>query len=134
MVIMAKFVLRQPCRACGSGGECALDITPISPLVGITKKTAKRESADKGCEGMSEDNKKATVIKPGSAPEEILAAVSEDGIELSDEQLEQVTGGAKWLDPDPTVICGYCHKKFSVKEGTLTVECPGCHQILHLKW
>lgn len=71
---------------------------------------------------------------PGSTPEEILATVTEDGIELSDEELEQVTGGGSWLDPDPEVICGYCRKQFSVKEGQPTVECPSCHRILHLSW
>lgn len=83
---------------------------------------------------MSEEAKKATVIMPGSTPEEILVTVAKDGIELSDEELEQVTGGASWLDPDPEVICGYCRKQFPIKNGQLSVECPNCHRIIYPNW
>ena len=42
--------------------------------------------------------KKARACK---TPDEILALAKEEGIELSDDELENIAGGLEWTTPDP---------------------------------
>ena len=44
-------------------------------------------------------------LKNASSPEEILALVKEEGLELTDGELEGIAGGAEWL---MGVKCPYC--------------------------
>lgn len=76
-------------------------------------------------------------IDPKASPEEILAQAKEEGIELTPEQIEQVSGG--W-DPDaktqPSVItqwiiCDTCNgAEIEITEEDTDrgyVDCPTCH-------
>lgn len=48
------------------------------------------------------------------APEQILAAAKDEGYELTDEELEEITGGGEWKN-DRCPTCGH----------TGTLYCPG---------
>ena len=76
-------------------------------------------------------------INPNASPDEILAQAKEEGIELTDEQMEQVTGG--W-DPDaktqPSYItswiecekCGGAEVEITDEDNARGyVDCPKCH-------
>lgn len=51
-------------------------------------------------------------IKDCSTPEEILAVAQEEGYELSDDELDAVSGG--WKEPCTTLNMGYCEPASSM--------------------
>lgn len=76
-------------------------------------------------------------IDPNASPEEIQALANEEGIELTAEQLEQVSGG--W-DPDAKtkpsyitqwIVCDTCNgAEIEITEEDANrgyVDCPTCH-------
>ena len=54
-----------------------------------------------------EDADLRSIAKDGSSSEEILAATRQEGIELSDEELEYISGGSIW-DADYYSKCPEC--------------------------
>ncbi len=54
--------------------------------------------------GLSEEQ--IAKVKACSSPEEVLRLAKEEGIELSDDQLEAVSGGACTKDPIHCPACG----------------------------
>ena len=75
--------------------------------------------------GLTEEQ--ITKIKACKNNEEILALAKEEGVELTDEQLEAVTGGTC-----PDVLCPKCHAPLGSYwkiNGWLCYECSFCgHQ------
>ena len=74
-------------------------------------------------------------IDPDATPEEILARAKEEGVELTDEQLEQVAGGRWGSYSVPSEItqwitCDKCNgREIQVMPEHLDqgfVDCPGC--------
>ena len=55
---------------------------------------ATRERADMDFEAMNEEMR--AKAKACTSPEELLALAQEEGYELTDDQLEGITGGASW--------------------------------------
>ena len=56
-------------------------------------------AAEKAFENLTDEQKeKARACK---SPEDILALAKAEGYELTDEQIEAVSGGAEWIDPEP---------------------------------
>ena len=82
-------------------------------------------------------HEKTIDIDPSAGPEEIQALANEEGIELTAEQLEQVSGG--W-DPDAKtkpsyitqwIVCDTCNgAEIEITEEDANrgyVDCPTCH-------
>lgn len=68
-------------------------------------------------------------LKACNGPEDILALAKEEGYELTEEQLEAVSGGFFW-DPEPTITCPTCGKKFENPNHLVTMNCPHCGAAL----
>ena len=58
---------------------------------------------------------------------ELLEFVKNEGIELSDEDLDKVAGG--W-DSDSYPVVYHCANQIRVPEGGGTVYCPACGQMI----
>ena len=58
-----------------------------------------------------------------SSPEEVLKLATEEGFELSDSDLEKVSGGA-WSSK--YIHCDECGRNFSYEKGQNPVKCPNC--------
>lgn len=54
----------------------------------------------------------------GKTPEEAYAILKEEGVELTDKQLEMVAGGNDWIDPVLDIAKDVGH-----------VDCPKCGQL-----
>ena len=71
----------------------------------------------------------------GKTPEEIVALAQKEGIELTDEQLDAVSGGAAW-DAAKCPICGTDNWSCYDENGNLlppfTAYCPNCKQIVNI--
>ncbi|MBQ9006064.1 MAG: hypothetical protein IJ092_06790 [Atopobiaceae bacterium] len=68
---------------------------------------------------------KAMVCK---TPDEILEFAKNEGIELAEEQLEQISGG-DWTSGNPVIYCDECHKTVEVTEEDKArhrIVCPYC--------
>lgn len=65
----------------------------------------------------------------GKSPQELLKLAQEEGIELTDKQLETVAGGGVW-DSDPYYVVYCCNKQIKVPEGKTSVTCPECGKII----
>ena len=65
--------------------------------------------------------------------EEILAMASEEGVELSDEDLEQVTGGASWLERHG-VRCDECGEYIKIEKNHAEAICPSCGKNVCIDW
>ena len=70
---------------------------------------------------------KETLGRADKAPEEILALAKEQGVELSDAQIDQISGGG-WSGY--YVVCSICGKRFGVEEDTTHVKCPHCGSMI----
>ena len=72
-------------------------------------------------------------VKACKTSEEILALAAEEDIELTDEQLEAVSGGACSDDDDDVMECPDCHSKDKVKKvrtsgsSGQTYKCTKCN-------
>ena len=74
--------------------------------------------------------KKNFDIGQDASPSEIMALAKEEGIELSDEQLEQISGGNFWSLEGPSfVMCDWCDYEIYLTDKDLEREyaiCPKC--------
>lgn len=67
-------------------------------------------------------------VASAKTPEEILAMAQQDGYELSDEELDQISGGQAWYEETwvTCITCGHSWLKNLPDKGTITVKCPNC--------
>lgn len=63
-------------------------------------------------------------------PEDFLALAKEEGYELTQEDLEAVSGGGFWGSDAPTVTCPTCKKTFENPHYYNTFPCPYCGAYL----
>ena len=64
------------------------------------------------------------------SPEDNLALAQEQGCELTDEQVDQISGGGWFDDDDSVVTCPSCGKKFENPHHYVTMSCPHCHTCI----
>jgi len=65
----------------------------------------------------------------GKTPEQIIELAKEEGIELSDEQLESISGGGAWSDDEPTntpPVCPFCRHSGTLEFRPNEVWCNNC--------
>lgn len=65
----------------------------------------------------------------GLPADELLELAKNEGIELTDEQMDAIAGGDVW-DPDAYYVVYHCNNKIKVPEGSNTVKCPTCGAIV----
>ena len=73
-------------------------------------------------------------LKAVKTPEDILALAKEGGFELTDEQLEQVSGGTDWdiLDPLTKGRCPKCYSNeilLTDLNGKSALKCTNCGTV-----
>ena len=68
------------------------------------------------------------------APADILARARQEGYELTDEELDQVTGGADaWGDQKKIVIkCPSCGSDNVEPQGMHSYRCLNCHNVFNV--
>jgi hypothetical protein len=64
-------------------------------------------------------------IRGTESPEEVLEIAREMGVELSNEQLEEVTGGINWDGAGEILSCPYCHST-KIRRSTPGYVCDKC--------
>ena len=69
-------------------------------------------------------------LKACTSSEEIIALAQEEGIELTEEQLDVIAGGGIWSDDAPIVTCPACGKSFENTEHLVSFNCPYCDAYL----
>ena len=65
----------------------------------------------------------------GMSPEQILEFVRSSGLELTDEQLEAISGGGVWSDDEPTdtpPVCPFCRHSGTLEFRPDEVWCTNC--------
>ena len=65
----------------------------------------------------------------GKTAEEIVALAQQEGIELSDEQLEAISGGGVWSDDEPAntpPVCPFCRQSGTLEFRPDEVWCTNC--------
>ena len=65
----------------------------------------------------------------GLPVDELLELAKNEGIELTDEQMDAIAGGGVW-DSDPYYVVYHCNVKIKVPEGKHSVECPKCGSVI----
>jgi len=78
-------------------------------------------------EELSEEQKE--IVESVSSPEEIVHLASQQGVKLTDEELEEVSAGG-WNNPDHHVYCS-CGAKIKLTSAQFKrgwVTCPECGQ------
>ena len=68
-------------------------------------------------------------VKACKSPDEILKLAKDEGYELSDEELESITGGAEWNCE--VVTCPHCGAKVLVMNYRGKIECEACGEIFY---
>ncbi len=85
-------------------------------------------------EQLTEEQKQK--FRSASSTDELFALVQEEGIELSDEQLEQISGGSKWSDGTGSyVYCPFCRHEISTTDyvgSSFTVFCDNCNSSFNV--
>ena len=80
-----------------------------------------------------EQKKKLDACK---SPEEVLALAKEEGVELTEEQLDQITGGGNWYDfaMGKRTTCTNCNRvvEWSATEPN-PICCPFCGAKFHFR-
>lgn len=74
-------------------------------------------------------------IRACSTPEEYLALAESEGVELTDEQLDAVAGGAGlWARDDQPKWFAYCicGQRLEAEEVPCDVVCPKCNCKVHI--
>ena len=69
----------------------------------------------------------------GKTPEEAFEILKEEGAELSDEQLEQISGGDAWDDCAVT-YCPECGDFNFVMYPQTETTCKSCGVTIYLNW
>ena len=65
----------------------------------------------------------------GMSPEQILEFAQSSGFDLSDEQLEEISGGGYWSDDEPTntpPVCPFCRQSGTLEFRPNEVWCRNC--------
>jgi len=72
--------------------------------------------------------KQQEMAKTCTTPEDIMTLAKNEGYELSDEELEAVSGGGWGGEKKYKVECQHCHQVFDAPESWLGcwVHCPLC--------
>lgn len=66
-----------------------------------------------------------------STPAEMLALAGEENYELTDEELDQVVGGAGMWGPDNRLKCPLCASGDLEPQGMHTYRCQNCHALVN---
>ncbi len=66
-------------------------------------------------------------VKACKSPDEILKLAKDEGFELSDEELENMSGGASW--GAATTTCPACGNKVILLDYSGEIECETCGEI-----
>ena len=68
-------------------------------------------------------------LLPGT-PQELFSLAKEDGIELTDKQIEMISGGEEWVKEDLEMLvtkkCNVYGTDVTVSTKTGNVQCPSC--------
>ena len=73
-------------------------------------------------------------VKACKTPNEILELAKNEGIELDEEQLEQISGG-DWGVDSRYITCDECHSNVTVTEQDFAkhyVVCPKCNSVYNI--
>ena len=66
-------------------------------------------------------------VRACKSPEEILELAKDEGYELSDEELESISGGADWNFD--IITCPSCGTKIVLMNYSGTIECEECGNV-----
>ncbi|MBQ6395336.1 MAG: hypothetical protein IJH87_03210 [Atopobiaceae bacterium] len=61
----------------------------------------------------------------GLPADELIELAKNEGVELTDEQLNAIAGGSVW-DSEPYHVVYCCGNQIKVPEGKKSVQCPTC--------
>ena len=69
----------------------------------------------------------------GKTAEEILEFAKEEGLELSEDELDEVAGGNMWIADTEKFDCPHCHViiNVAVQKGKTEYTCTVCHRKFH---
>ena len=79
-------------------------------------------------------NEQKDKVKACKTPNEILELAKNEGIELDEEQLEQISGG-DWGVDSRYITCDECHSNVTVTEQDCAkhyVVCPKCNSVYNI--
>ena len=84
-------------------------------------------------EKLTEEQKEK--LRGASSTDEVIALAQEEGIELTDDQLEQISGGATWSDEaERYADCPYCGRRIPTDGFTGSEFEVVCDKCLGVFW
>ena len=70
-------------------------------------------------------------LRGAESLKELIAAAEKEGIELTDDQLEALSGGeAPWASYHEYWVYCYCGESIRVEKDTRSVRCPKCGTLI----